>query len=182
MPAPARDRDLPNWYLGAGCITQTIWNAAHGLPAEFGIDDYDIVYFDADVSAEAEERAAACVRDALAGLPVRPDVKNQARVHVWYASRFGYSIRPYASCEDAIATWPTTATAIGVRCTGDTVTVEAPFGLHDLFELVVRPNRVQITPAIFAAKVERWITRWPSLKIEPWENGVGTPGMRWSVE
>ena len=22
--------ELPGWYLGAGCIAQTVWNAAHG--------------------------------------------------------------------------------------------------------------------------------------------------------
>jgi hypothetical protein len=31
----------------------------------------------------------------------------------------------------------------------------APFGLDDLFGLVVRPNKRQITRAIYEAKVER---------------------------
>jgi hypothetical protein len=148
--------DLPNWYLGGGCIAQTVWNVAHSNPVTTGIDDFDIVYFDADVSARAENESVAGVRELLSDLPLRPDVKNQARVHLWYASRFGYEIRPYSSCEDAIATWPTTAAAVGVRWVDGTFLIEAPFDTADLLELIVRPNRMQITPAIYAAKAERW--------------------------
>ena len=170
--------DLPNWYLGGGCLAQTVWNVAHGNPAATGIDDFDIAYFDADLSARAEDEAVASVRELLSDLPLRPDVKNQARVHLWYASRFGYEIRPYASCEEALASWPTTAAAIGVRRVDGAMLVEAPFGTDDLFELIVRPNRVQITPDIYAAKVERWRALWPRLQVRPWEDGVGVPGIR----
>lgn len=173
--------DLPQWYLGGGCIAQAVWNVAHAFPAGTGIDDFDIAYFDADLSARAENEAVACVRELLSDLPLRPDVKNQARVHLWYASRFGYEIRPYSSCEDAIATWPTTAAAIGVRRVAGTLQVEAPFGADDLLELTVRANRVQITPAIYAAKVTRWRRVWPLLQILPWEDGVGVAGIRRAV-
>lgn len=173
--------DLPNWYLGGGCIAQTVWNVAHSNPVTTGIDDFDIVYFDADVSARAENESVAGVRELLSDLRLRPDVKNQARVHLWYASRFGYEIRPYSSCEDAIATWPTTAAAVGVRWVDGTFLIEAPFDTADLHELIVRPNRVQITPAIYAAKVARWGRTWPMLRILPWEDGVGAPGIRRAV-
>jgi hypothetical protein len=56
--------------------------------------------------------------------------------------------------------------------------VWAPFGTDDLFNLVVRANRVQITPEIYDAKVTRWVTRWPSLVALTWEDGVGRPGLR----
>src|SRR5262249_34156124 len=85
---------------------------------------------------------------------------------------------PYRSTEDAIGTCPTTATAIGVRPRGRQLEVWAPFGTDDLFNLVVRPNRVQITPAIYDAKVTRWVVRWPSLVALPWEEGVGRRGLR----
>jgi uncharacterized protein len=169
---------LPNWYLGGGCLAQTVWNVAHGNPPATGIDDFDIAYFDADLSARAESEVIASVGELLADLPLRPDVKNQARVHLWYASRFGYEIRPYSSCEDALASWPTTAAAIGVRQVDGALLVEAPFGLDDLLELVVRPNRVQITPEIYATKVARWSAVWPRLRILSWDDGVGVPGLR----
>lgn len=99
---------LPDWYLGAGCIAQTVWNLAHGMPAHEGILDYDLVYFDPDLSEAAELSARDRSRALLADLGLRLEVKNQARVHVWYRERFGYDIRPYASSRDAIETWPTT--------------------------------------------------------------------------
>jgi hypothetical protein len=46
---------LPDAWLVAGCIAQTIWNLACGQPAELGIKDVDLIYFDAeDISVEAE--------------------------------------------------------------------------------------------------------------------------------
>ncbi|MEX2282120.1 MAG: nucleotidyltransferase family protein [Gemmatimonadota bacterium] len=170
--------NLPNWYLGAGCVAQTVWNVAHSRSPNAGIDDYDIVYFDPDLSAAAESQNVSRVRELLSDLPVRSDVKNQARVHLWYAARFGYEIRPYTSCQDAIATWPTTATAIGVRWVDTALLIEAPFGTADLLGLIVRANRVQITSVIYAAKIDRWTRQWPLLRVLSWEDGVGEPGIR----
>ena len=166
--------DLPEGWLVAGAIAQTVWNLSGGYPADRGIKDADIVYYDADdLSAETEAAHEARIRTLFAHLPTKLDVKNQARVHLWYAKVFGYSIAPYISAAHAIATFPTTATAIGVRrCTGGFECC-APFGLDDLFGLVVRPNRVQITAPIYEAKVARWRPLWPHLTFLPWGE-VGT--------
>lgn len=170
--------NLPSWYLGAGCVTQTVWNLAHGKAPSADILDYDLVYYDPNRSKAREDGVIRAARELVADLGIELDVKNQARVHLWYPSHFGYRIQPYRSTEDAIATWPTTATAIGVRPSGRRLDVCAPFGTDDLFDLVVRPNRVQITPAIYQAKLARWVVRWPSLVALPWEQGVGTSGLR----
>jgi hypothetical protein len=170
--------NLPAWYLGAGCVAQTIWNLAHGKAPSADILDYDLVYYDCDLSEEREDCVTREARKLVADLQIELDVTNEARVHIWYPERFGYGIQPYHSTEDAIGTWPTTATAIGVRPSGGQLEVWAPFGVDDLFKLVVRPNRVQITPAIYDAKVTRWVARWPSLVALPWENGVGSFGLR----
>jgi uncharacterized protein len=171
--------NLPAWYLGAGCVAQTIWNIAHGRAPSADILDYDLVYYDREFSAEREDRVTREARKLVADLHIELDVTNEARVHIWYPERFGYGIQPYQSIEDAIGTWPTTATAIGVRPSGHQLQVYAPFGTDDLFNLVVRPNRVQITQAIYDAKLARWATRWPSLVVLPWEEGVGQPGLRY---
>lgn len=169
---------LPNWYLGAGCVAQTVWNLKLGRPASKGIQDYDLVYFDLDASecseARVRDKAAAIVGD----LNIVLDVNNQARVHTWYRDKFGFGIRPYESTRDAIDTWPTTASAVGVRPDGEGLHVYAPFGLQDLFALVVRPNRVQITPGVYRDKVRRWSAEWPSLRILPWDRGVGEENAR----
>jgi uncharacterized protein len=170
--------NLPGWYLGAGCVAQTIWNLAHGKAPNADILDYDLVYYDCDLSDERERGVAREARALVADLHIELDITNEARVHVWYPQQFGYCIEPYQSTEDAIGTWPTTATAIGVRPSGPRLAVCAPLGTDDLFNLVVRPNRVQITPAIYDAKVTRWVARWPSLVALSWEEGVGIPGLR----
>jgi len=159
-------------------VAQTIWNIAHGRAPSADILDYDLVYYDRGLSAEREDRVTRGARKLVADLRIELDVTNEARVHIWYPERFGYGIQPYQSTEDAIGTWPTTATAIGVRPSGRQLEVWAPFGTDDLFTLVVRPNRVQITPAIYDAKVTRWVARWPSLVALTWAEGVGSPGLR----
>ena len=156
--------------VGAGAIAGLVWNSRLGREARTGVKDVDIAYFDSSNLSEAAEKAlvwrlAAACPDA--GLPF--DVKNQARVHLWYAARFGYPIAPYRSLEAAIATWPTTATAVGVTLRGGTIEVIAPFGLRDLFDGVVRPNKAQITREIYEAKVRRWRDAWPELTVVPWD-------------
>jgi hypothetical protein len=160
---------LPDYYLGAGGIAQTVWNQLHGFDADHGIKDYDLVYFDpSETTAATEGRTAQRVIARFADLKVKMDVTNQARVHQWYPRKFGRSIPPYRSTEHAIATWPTTASSIGVRLEADRLVVCAPFGLHDLFARIVRPNKALISRAVYEAKVERWTPLWPDLAIVPW--------------
>jgi uncharacterized protein len=170
------DASLPNWYIGAGCIAQTVWNHFSALDPLSGINDIDIVYFDpSDLTSETEARKAEEVRRLFSGIPIAIDVKNQARVHLWYESHFGYPIQAYSSVEEAINDWPTTATAIGVRVDDQgSFDVYAPYGLNDLFGLMVRPNKAQITEEIYLAKARRWQACWPSLTIVPWETGSTT--------
>lgn len=108
------------------------------------------------------------IRGLFSGCGVSIDVKNEARVHLWYSSKFGEQIMPYTSTWHAITTFPTTATAIGVQPAGSEFLIAAPFGLADLFDTIVRPNKVQITPAIYAAKLTRWRGLWPGLQIVDW--------------
>jgi uncharacterized protein len=166
---------LPGLYLGAGCVVQSVWNALHGYDPAYGIDDYDLVYFDAsDLSAEAEASAGRAARELLADLgPVTLDVTNEARVHLWYEQEFGVPLAPYTSSEDAIASWPMTASSIGVRTEGGRLVVCAPFGLDDLFAMVVRPNKRQVPRAVYEAKCARWQQTWPRTTVTTWDAGPG---------
>jgi hypothetical protein len=160
---------LPDCWLVAGCLAQTVWNDASGLPPTHGISDIDLVYFEAgDLSQEAEADHAARIRGLFADLGLWIDVKNEARVHLWYAEKFGDALPPYVSTEDAITTFPTTATAVGVQPRADGLHVFAPYGLSDLLGLIVRPNKKQITQAIYDAKVKKWRACWPDLRIVAW--------------
>ncbi len=170
--------DLPNYVLGAGVVAQSVWNARHGYDARHGIADIDVVYFDPDTSQSSEARASAKVATLLADLGLCVDVKNQARVHLWYRDRFGASIRSYTSLEDALSSWPTTATAVGVRLEREKTHIVAPFGVRDLMSLVVRPNRVQVPRKVYEEKAVRWQSCWPQLTVLPWAAGIGIEGER----
>lgn len=165
----AQTLGLSDYYIGAGCITQTVWNRLSGYPPDYGISDVDLVYYDSNLEQAAEERVADQARQLFADIPFPIDVKNEARVHLWYEERFGYAIPPYASLEDAINTWPTTATSMGLRIeAGNHWRVYAPFGLNDLFGRIIRANKAQITEGIYYAKAGKWCKKWPELKVIPW--------------
>jgi uncharacterized protein len=171
--ARVEELELPNWYLGAGCIPQTVWNALHGFSATDHIRDYDVPYFDAaDTSYEAENRRIRHAENLFADLPVTIELRNQARVHVWYEGHFGYPIEAYKSVEDAIGSWPTTATAIGIRGIPGGLAVYAPFGLGAVLGMVARPNKRQITREIYVRKISRWRRCWHKLVVVDWETGL----------
>ena len=61
----AESLSLPNWYLGAGCIAQTVWNHLCKMEPTAHIRDLDLVYFDSgDLSQDGEARHA-CAAAAL---------------------------------------------------------------------------------------------------------------------
>ncbi len=158
------------WYLGAGCICQSVWNYISGRKPEEGIKDYDLVYYDAkDISKEAELKQQQRIKTLFSGLSVEVDVVNEARVHTWFEEDFGKKIDQLKSCEDAINGWPTTATAIGINEIGDKFNVYAPYGLNDLFGMIIRPNKPSVIKWVYEKKVEKWTKIWPTLKVIPWE-------------
>lgn len=162
-------KEFDHAYLGAGCIVQTVWNDQTNRPIEYGIHDLDIVYYD-EMNLSEEKEIVIEKRMQRLLSPFKIDVKNEARVHLWYEKKFGKRIEPYPSLEHAINSWPTTATAIGVKIDEKgAFKVYAPYGLHDLFGLIVRPNKRLISREVYEAKVAKWLAHWPELKIIPWE-------------
>lgn len=160
---------LPNCWLVAGAVAQTVWNLKLGNPLEHGIRDVDLVYFDQDaLDRESELREETRIQSQFGDVAASFDVKNEARVHLWYEERFGYPLEPYRSFEDAIATFPTTATAIGIRPNHGRIEIAAPFGLSDLLDLRVRANKRQVRREVYEAKIGRWRGAWPQLEIIDW--------------
>ena len=165
--------DLPGWYLVAGCLYQTTWNAVTGRPAEAGILDYDLAYFDgSDLSWAAEDTVIRAGDGVFAGLPAPVQIRNQARVHVWYERKFGRPCPPHDSTEAAITTYEATTAAVGVRLLADgRLRVCAPYGLSDIFDMVARPNPVLASREVYEAKTARWLRQWPELTVLPWPVG-----------
>lgn len=166
---------LPGWYLGASCLTGTIWNLAHGYEPTAHIKDYDFFYFDGeDLSEQAEEVKRGLVQRALVDLNVAIDVTNVARVHVWFGKKHGYDIPPYRSVEHSIDTWPTTASAVGVRLERDGLKTYAPYGLSDVMSGIVRPNKGTVSRKVYEEKANRWKSHWPKLTVVAWDEVPAT--------
>jgi hypothetical protein len=168
--ARAATMNLPGWYLVAGCLYQTVWNVVTGQPPEAGILDYDLVYFDgSDLSWDGEDAVISAGHQAFAGLATPVQIRNQARVHLWYEQKFGVPCQPHQSAEAAIDTFEATTACLGVRLqSGGRWRIYAPHGLADVFNLVVRPNPVLAPRHVYQAKTARWSEQWPSLIVLPW--------------
>lgn len=174
----AAGMNLPGWYLAAGAITQTVWNMVTERPPDYGIDDYDLVYFDdSDLSWEAEDKVIQEGARVFADVPIRVEIRNQARVHLWYTRKFGIPCRQHKSTESAIRSWLSGTALIGVRLLpdGDWM-VFAPWGLADILNLVVRPNPVSGTRLMYEKKAARWRGLWPGLTVLPWPDNA-SPGV-----
>ena len=157
---------LPQGHLTAGCLFQSVWNVLSGRPAEENIKDYDVFYFDgSDLSWEAEDaviRRVAPLAERL-GLPV--EVKNQARVHLWYRQRFGGDYPQLRSVQDGISRYLVRCTCVGVDAA--TGKVFAPDGFADLEAGLLRINPLIPQPGKWQVKAESYRARWPWLKIIP---------------
>ncbi|HXP20772.1 MAG TPA: nucleotidyltransferase family protein [Streptosporangiaceae bacterium] len=166
----AAGMELPGWYLTAGCLYQTIWNVVTGQPPEAGILDYDLGYFDSsDLSWEAEDAVIRAGDKIFHHLPVPVQIRNQARVHLWYEQKFGVPCPPHESAEAAIDTFEATTACLGIRLDSEgTWRIYAPHGFADVFNLVVRPNPVLAPRNVYEAKTRRWRRQWPTLMVLPW--------------
>ena len=159
-----RATGVEEWCIAAGTIRNLVWDHVHGHETDTEPGDVDVlVYepnplsksFESDIQTELNERMPG----------IEWEVVNQATIHTYTGDP-----APYRSIEHAMSRWAEQATAVGAHLdAAGVITVVAPSGLDDLFDLRVRPNLV--TPT--AAEVYRhrttskgWAERWPMLCIE----------------
>ena len=164
----ARAVALPDWLIFSGAIYQPVLNHLTGRDPDHGIKDYDLAYFDPDTSYEAEDVVIRRVALAFES-PVREmvEVRNQARVHLWFEAKFGEPYAPLTSSAHALTRFASPLNAVAARLEVDgTMTIVAPFGLEDLFSMTYRanPNRRVSGFARTAGAAQR---RWPELTIVP---------------
>ena len=159
-----RDVALPQWRLVSGCLYQTVWNFMTNRPRGTGIQDFDIIYFDAgDLSWEAEDAIIKRVASVAVGTL---QIRNQARVHLWYEQHFGAPYAPLRSADEALSRYPVTVQAVGVRLEDyGRLDIIAPFGLDDMFAMAMRPNPACPHQPTFAAKVARARAIWPEITV-----------------
>lgn len=157
--------NLPDWWICAGFVRSKIWDALHGFEERTPLSDIDVIYFDAENTGEVEEKGLE--QQLMAAMPHIPwSVKNEARMHI------RNNLPPYTSSQDAMAKFPETVTALGVKLDeqGDLL-LFAPHGVKDVLNLEVRPtpyfreneNRLEIYRTRVSAK--RWQDTWHRVKI-----------------
>ena len=164
----ARALDLPDWWIVSGAIYQQVWNHLTNRPDMHGINDIDLFYFDPDTSYEAED--AVIKRAAPNFAPTPPvEIRNQARVHLWYEQHFGTPCAPLTCSRDAIDRFACRTHCVGLRLLPDDgFTLYAPFGLDDIFSMRITPNPGRDNRRTHEAKAARQRAIWPELEIVPW--------------
>jgi hypothetical protein len=158
-----RRLSLPQPWLVAGCLFQTVWNLQSGRAPGAGIKDYDFFYFDpGDLSAEAEAQAQSHAESVLGDLGIQVEVANQARVHTWYTEHFGQPYPALSSVEAGIDRFLVLETCVGIRPDE----VYSPHGLDGIYAGTLTPNPLTPHPALFQQKVESYRQRWDWLSVQ----------------
>lgn len=162
-----RGLGLPDWRLFSGAVYQTVWNSVTGRDPDYGLKDFDIGYFDPDTSWDAEDvfirRTAEAFEEPLRSAV---EVRNQARVHLWFEGRFGEPYEALTGTDEALSRFVAPAFGVGVRLEDDDrITVAAPFGLEDVFAMVIRPNPNRGLAKGWDRVVASATARWPELTV-----------------
>ncbi len=165
-----REDGLPEQLLVAGAIYNTVWNRLSGRPALTGINDIDVFYFDdTDLSYEAEDVVIQRLGRRFAQLPLPVQVRNQARVHLWFPEKFKQPFTPLISAGEMLGRYASKTHSVGAYLDeNDAIVIVAPFGLDDIFSFRIVPNRVLQNAPAHTAKAARAKSIWPELSVEPW--------------
>jgi uncharacterized protein len=157
----------PQAQLVAGCLFGAVWNALSGRPAAEHVNDYDLFYYDPDPSYEAEDVVIRRAGALFADLNAKIEVRNQARVHLWFEHKFGQTRPAITSVRQGIDQFLVRCTCLGIDEHG---ALYAPCGLDELEAGLLRPNPLnadqdsQNGGRLYAAKVESYKQRWPWLR------------------
>ncbi|MGD1935422.1 MAG: nucleotidyltransferase family protein [Candidatus Phaeomarinobacter sp.] len=165
------DVGLPDTWIVSSSLPQTIWNMEDGHLPTRGIKDYDVFYFDdADLSWAAEDAVIQQCARAFKDLDAEIEVRNQARVHLWFPQHFGFEgYAPLKSSRDGIDRFLGCCHTLGVGPDLDGgIRVHAPFGFEDLQARILRPNPKALGPVhTYEEKAARWKRSWPDLEVLP---------------
>lgn len=165
--------NLPNFYIAAGSIFQTVWNDYDNKPLNYGIKDFDIIYYDSnDIRIEKDLAYYNKIRNFIKSknMEYEIDVSNEARMHLWKKEKDNQEIEPYQSSEDAISRWIATVHAIGITKRDGNIQVYAPYGLSDIFSRTIRPIKHNgNSKELYQKKVASWSNRFEQIHVIEWE-------------
>ena len=88
----------------------------HNFPVNSHIKDIDILYWDEnDLTRQSEMEYEKNCAAQLHDIGFSVDVKNIARVHLWYEQKLGIVKNPYLSIEPRIRSWTAFRLVLPVR-------------------------------------------------------------------
>jgi hypothetical protein len=165
-----RALDLPDPLLCSGAIYNTVWNVLTGRPALTGVKDADAVYFDdSDLSYEAEDVVIRRAAATFADLPIPVEMRNQARVHLWFPQKFGSPYPRLRNSAEMLVNFASKTHAVAARLEADdSLSIVSPFGLDDIFAFRVTPNTKLDNRQTHQTKATRALAVWPELTVVPW--------------
>lgn len=157
--------DLHDWWVCAGYVRKKVWDELSQVKKVAPLADIDVIYFDAaDLSEKTEKSYETELHRLLPGLPW--SVKNQARMHLVNG------LEPYESARDAIAKFPETVTALGIKLdAAERFVFYAPNGIEDLLNFRIRPTAYfKDDPSLMKIFYKRlydknWASSWPEVTI-----------------
>jgi len=167
----ARSLSLTDQWIVSGAVYNNVWNYLTERPYMHGVKDVDVFYFDrSDLSYEAEDGVIKRADKAFAGCKPPVEVRNQARVHLWYKEHFGEDYAALTSSKEGIDRFASVTHAVGVRLDeAGEIEVYAPFGLNEIFSFRVTPNYVLNNAKTHAEKGARAKLNWPEITVMPWD-------------
>lgn len=162
--------NLPNYYIAAGAIFQTIWNYYDNKPLNHNLKDIDIIYYDkSNLSKEDEEKLEQKISEHFQNMGYKFDIHNEARMHLWKKENENKNINQYKNSEDAISKWIATVHAIGITKKNNEIEIYAPYGLSDIFTKTIRPIKHKgNSKELYDNKVAVWKERFENLNIIEW--------------
>ena len=164
--------NLPNFYIAAGSIFQTVWNYYDKKALNYNIKDIDIIYFDNNdlrVEKDLEIYNKVISYSKSRGYNYDIDVSNEARMHIWKKINEGINIEPYSCSEDAISRWIATVHAIGITKINGNIKIYAPYGLSDILTKTIRPiKHKHNSKKLYDEKVASWTSRFDNLNVIEW--------------
>lgn len=163
-----RVRALPQPFLMAGSVYKAVWNALMDQAPDYGVNDYDLAYFDAtDVSSASEARVQGEIARAFRSSNLTVEACNQARVHIWFNKTFGTQRSALSSSLQAVEHFASRTHAIGLYLDpAGRPTLHAPFGYAELLSLHVRPAPDLSGARAWNAKCDEQSRLWPRLRFE----------------
>ncbi|WP_416148008.1 nucleotidyltransferase family protein [Salipaludibacillus sp. HK11] len=161
----ANSLNLPDWWVCAGFVRTKIWDKLHGYHERTPLADVDVIYFDrGNVNKSEEKKLEKQLTEILPNVPW--SVKNQARMHMIN------NLPPYISSVDAIAKFPETVTALGVKLDKDErVVLTAPYGIEDVIDMEVRPTnffkRTNERIDVYEQRMmkKNWKAKWDKVNV-----------------